>query len=618
MNTTTPIETNKFYANFFLGTQATSSFTQPYSLVLSKGGGNAQSWGLAISHTDLDQLVYGNQSNQLPGNPVEYYLNPIGLQSITLSASELGPSTVLNTDRLTGFSADVILRPSDQSSNSIVFPVLQGMGFVTGIYTGLQPLVQSCITFRDLVCVGAIGQGTYKYRVTLADGKSWLFYVTPDNDTGVYPAFNFDDSSTTIQGPSGFYGTIQVAKNPAGDSGEVVYDASAGVYARSASISGAVSDYTGTYGLTWEKAGQNATNKPVLMFALPHHVESFDAQTRIAVQPLQLRSTTKGNMTAVAADQWTMVESDLPIDMEFAPWSPSLGSVGTLSSDVQQTIYSASESELTTDVDSQSNLNSMYYSGKVLSKFATLVYTVHELANNPDLAASTLDGLKKAFTRFVNNEQQFPLVYDNTWKGVVSSAAYATNDLGQDFGNSGYNDHHFHYGYFIHAAAIIGALDPSWLNDANKAWVNMLIRDAGNSVSDDPSFPFSRAFDWFHGHSWAKGLFESADGKDQESTSEDAMFAYAVKMWGKTIGDKSMEARGNMMLALLRRSLKNYFLMEDDNLNHPSNFIGNKVTGIVSSSRTLEVGEANESTQLFENKAHHTTYFGTNLEFIQG
>ncbi|EED16751.1 endo-1,3-beta-glucanase Engl1 [Talaromyces stipitatus ATCC 10500] len=601
LNTTAPIETNKFYANFFLGNQTTSSFTQPYSLSWSRGTGNAGSWGLAISHTDLDQLVYGGPNNSLPGNPVEYYLNPIGLQSITLSARELGPSTVLNTDQLTGFSADVILQPSNQSSPSITFPVLQGMGFVTGIYTGLQPLVQSCITFRDLVCVGPIRQGTYKYRVTLADGKSWLFYVTPDSDNGVDPGFDFAGSNTAIQGPSGFSGIVQVAKNPLGGAGEAVYDKSAGVYARSASITGAVKDSTGIYRLTWEKAGKNATDTPVLMFALPHHVESFDGQTKSAVQPLQLRSTTKGNMTAVASDSWTMVESDLPIGIDFAPWSPSLGNVDGLSTDVQQTIKSSAESELTPDVDGQSNLNSMYYSGKVLSKFATLVYTVHTLANDPGRAAATLDGLKKAFTRFVNNEQQFPLNYDNSWRGVVSSAAYATNDLNQDFGNSGYNDHHFHYGYFIHAAAIIGALDPSWLNDANKAWVNMLVRDAGNPASNDPSFPFSRAFDWYHGHSWAKGLFPSADGKDQESTSEDAMFAYAVKMWGKTIGDKSMEARGNLMLALLRRSFKNYFLMENDNLNHPSNFIGNKVTGI-----------------LFENKAHHTTYFGTNLEFIQG
>jgi endoglucanase Acf2 len=38
-------------------------------------------------------------------------------------------------------------------------------------------------------------------------------------------------------------------------------------------------------------------------------------------------------------------------------------------------------------------------------------------------------------------------------------------------------------------------------------------------------------FDWYHGHSFAKGLFESADGKDEESSSEDAFFAYAIKMW---------------------------------------------------------------------------------------
>ena len=36
------------------------------------------------------------------------------------------------------------------------------------------------------------------------------------------------------------------------------------------------------------------------------------------------------------------------------------------------------------------------------------------------------------------------------------------------------------------------------------------------------------------------------------------------------------------MLSLLERTLRNYFLMEDSNRNHPANFIGNKVTGIVS------------------------------------
>jgi endo-1,3(4)-beta-glucanase len=41
--------------------------------------------------------------------------------------------------------------------------------------------------------------------------------------------------------------------------------------------------------------------------------------------------------------------------------------------------------------------------------------------------------------------------------------------------------------------------------------------------------------------------------------------------------------------------------MQSNNTNQPRNFIANKVTGI-----------------LFENKVDHTTYFGNNLEYIQG
>ena len=105
----------------------------------------------------------------------------------------------------------------------------------------------------------------------------------------------------------------------------------------------------------------------------------------------------------------------------------------------------------------------------------------------------------------------------------------------------------------------------------------------------------------YHGHSWAKGLFPSSDGKDQESTSEDAFFSYALKLWGRVTNDTAMEARGNLMLAIQKRSFRNYFLLESDNGNQPENFVANKVTGI-----------------LFENKVDHTTYFGNRTEFVQG
>ncbi len=245
------------------------------------------------------------------------------------------------------------------------------------------------------------------------------------------------------------------------------------------------------------------------------------------------------------------------------------------------------------------------------------MYTLHDLLGDTALAQAGLTNLKEAFAVFANNTQEYPLVYETAWGGIVSTASYVTGDSGVDFGNTYYNDHHFQYGfplsdcptfsnkttsyaYFVYAASIIGYLDPTWLT-ANKPYVNSLVRDFANPSTLDSYFPLSRNFDWYHGHSWAHGLYETFDGKDEESSSEDSLGAYAIKMWGHTIGDSNMEARGNLQLAITARSLQNYFLYTSDNKVQPSNFIGNKVSGI-----------------LFENKVDHTTYFGANAEYIQG
>ncbi|KAI9678861.1 MAG: hypothetical protein M1817_005921 [Caeruleum heppii] len=593
---TDPISTNKFYANFFLGSQTQPTWTHPYSVSWSRGSGNAQSYGLSISHIDDEQKAYA------PGNPPQYYLNPNGIQSMILSAAELAGSTSLSMDSLQSFSANVNLHPQAGAGPAVTFPLVQGMGFVTGKYSGATPVIQSSVFFRTITRVqefsGSGGQ-IAKFRFVLEDGKTWLVYAAPE--AGSQGLTLQVLSNSRVQATAPFSGIIQVAKVPAGSSeAEAIYDAAAGGYATAADISGSVNGASGSYTLKWTKAGISSDPSPLVMFALPHHVQSFDPTTGRLKTSLTLQTTTKGVATAVLADEWILVEQSLPIDMDFAPWDPSLRSRPTLSATARRIINEVAMSEVSQDIDAQSNLDSMYFSGKALSKFATLMYTVNDLAQNASLAQAGLTKLKTAFAVFAENRQQFPLLYETAWKGTVSSGAYVTGDAGQDFGNTYYNDHHFHYGYFIHAAAVIGYLDPSWI-PANKDWVNMLVRDAANPSRDDAYYPVSRAFDWYHGHSWAKGLFESGDGKDEESSSEDAFFAYALKMWGKVVGDSNMEARGNLMLAILTRTLQNYFLMEDSNRNQPPAFVPNKVTGI-----------------LFENKADHATYFGLNTEYIQG
>ena len=543
---------------------------------------------------------------------------------------------MLTTNKLQAFSVNAVLQPQAGSAAKITFPLLQGMGFVTGIYTGLQPIVNSGIQFLSIVPIEVPRQGVFKYKITLVDNKSWVMYAMPDD--GQNPGFQLV-SSTTFKGPADWSGFIQIAKNPAGSTGEFSYDKSAGFYATSATVSGSTLGVVGTYTISWTKAGlyvpPTAIAPPLIMFALPHHVASLGEATAASKLHIKLQTTTKGVATAVFANSWTLIEPNLPTDMGFAPWTPTKKIPTFLNSAALNTISQVAVSEVNQNMTAQTNLDSMYFSGKALSKFATLVYTIHDLLHMPDLALQGLNELKGTFARFVTNRQIHPLVYDTVWGGVVSSGTYTTGNTVLDFGNALYNDHHFHYGYFIHAAAVIAYLEPSWL-ELNKDWVNMLVRDAANPSSEDVYFPFSRMFDWYHGHSWAKGLFESADGKDEESSSEDAMFAYAVKMWGHVTGDQSMEARGNTMLSILARTLQSYFLLSSDNTNQAPNFIGNKVTGVVSFPSSLPLSflppfphlsqnpPSNSPTnpphpeQLFENKVDHTTYFGASTEYIQG
>ena len=172
-------------------------------------------------------------------------------------------------------------------------------------------------------------------------------------------------SNTLIQATGRFTGVIQVAKNPSGAVSEDLYDAAAGAYAYGADISGTADGTLGKYTLSWKRSVVSSTAGPLLMFALPHHVQSFDSATYVARKGLQLQTTTKGVATAVVKNSWTMQEGQLPLDMGFTPWSPTLRSVNSVSDAAVTAINAAGTTELSQDIDGQTNLDSMYFSGKV-------------------------------------------------------------------------------------------------------------------------------------------------------------------------------------------------------------------------------------------------------------
>ncbi|KPM35539.1 putative endo-1,3(4)-beta-glucanase 2 [Neonectria ditissima] len=590
---TGPLQTNKFYSNFFLSDQTSPTFTFPYSLAWVSGLGASASWGLAISHIEESQRVFGDVKYN---NAKSYYINPIGIQSMIISAKELGSKTVLRTDSITQFSARVNLQKDSSSAPAIQFPLVQGMPYVTAIFNGATPQIQSAVYFRNMTLVTKNPKSNVvKYNFLLEDGTTWRLYAykTKGNDLDLQIVNNGLALSS-----SAFYGTIQVTKDPLTTGSEALLDDGCGIYPTTVQLTGSVSGTKGTYNFKFVRAGHKTGN--IYMYALAHHLASFDADSTRRTKTLKLATTTKGQATLVLGSLWTMIEPTMPTNMGLDPWDATKGPLKTLSTKAKAAIKAVAQVEISQDMNAQTTTDSVYYSGKALAKFGQIVYVLNDMLGEKALAQAGLTKLKTAFSTFVANKQKYPLVYESAWGGVVSSATYKTGDSGLDFGNTYYNDHHFHYGYQILAAAYIAYLDKTWLA-ANKEYVHTLIRDISNPSASDPYFPAYRNFDWYHGHSWAHGLFSAWDGKNQESSSEDVLASYAVKIWGQVIKDTNMIARANLQLAVQARSLKQAYLYTSDNTAQPSSFIGNKAAGIV-----------------FENKIDHTTFFSAEIEAIQG
>ncbi|KAF8416323.1 endo-1,3-beta-glucanase Engl1 [Terfezia claveryi] len=578
-----PIQTNKFYSNLYLGSQGQAVWTLPYVVWVDK---NPLSWGLSISHTEARQLAFG------PGgaDPPRFFISPLGIKSLAFSATEFNAGSTINTAQHQDYSVELSLYANHGTfgaeTKKITSNLVLGMGFVTARYYDLVPVLNSGVMFLQLEKGVSPRPGVDKWKATLEDRTVWFIYLCPEGR----PSVNLKlESNSRVVGDFSFTGYIQITKAP-NAAAEPTIDSTAGAFPLTTILTAnySIQNNVASYQLTHIKHGSNNAGA-LLMYALPHHITSFEAVTAQGVAPgIKLQTPTKGNATAVVANQWRFTEAGLP--SEYATWLPNDG-FGLSDPAIRSVIDAALRKEIRQDFVNGSNLDSMYFAGK---------------ARDKELTRTSLERLKAAVDRFATNKQKYGLVYETTWKGIISDAMFKTGDQMTDFGNGNYNDHHFHYGYHIYAAAVIGHIEMvlngrlDWA-ERNKAWVNTMIRDVANPSDKDPYFPVSRCFDWWHGHSWAKGVFESGDGKDQESTSEDYNYAYAQRLWGLITGDRAMEGRALLMLSIMKRSFNTYFLLDDKNTVQPQPFIRNKVTGI-----------------LFENKVDHTTYFGLKEEYIHG
>lgn len=165
----------------------------------------------------------------------------------------------------------------------------------------------------------------------------------------------------------------------------------------------------------------------------------------------------------------------------------------------------------------------VYFGGAWLGAVASLALLAdtYELAAEETILLDRLElELRSRLTGFRYDEVKRMLVAVNT-----------------EFGNEKGNDHHFHYGYYIRAAAVLLAERPE-LRDEFVPLVSALVDDIATTNRASTRAPYLRHLDVYAGHSWADGEAHFADGNNQESTSEALNSWYALYLWYLTMDDQ--------------------------------------------------------------------------------
>lgn len=213
-----------------------------------------------------------------------------------------------------------------------------------------------------------------------------------------------------------------------------------------------------------------------------------------------------------------------------------------------------------------------YWAGKSLGRVANLAWLAHGLGD-ADTTSRLVRALEHELDDWFDGEPPQRFVYDATWKTLIGLPA------GYQSGTE-LNDHHFHYGYFVWAAATVAALDPS--RHAAETWgpfVRTIIHDVANADDADTRFPRLRYFDPYAGHSWASGPAMFDDGNNEESSSEDVNFAAAVLLWGTVTGDAATRDLGAFLYETLVSAIDQYWLDVDHDV-FPKGY-AHPVAGIV-------------------------------------
>jgi uncharacterized protein YjdB/endoglucanase Acf2 len=315
----------------------------------------------------------------------------------------------------------------------------------------------------------------------------------------------------------------------------------------------ATSNMRSTY--TVSTAVKEGTGTTVLQALLPHqwaHLSSTSAQPGTYVY-----TSVRGTMKVLAGNTFVVdnkFKGILPTMPNTAKNSSSFDP-GALSAKIDQ--VKGEQLQLWTD---------SYNDGLLMNKLVQVARIADQQGNTAarDQIVATVKARLENWLKTDAGENAFMLYYNTQWTTLIPFPAghYSDTNL---------NDHHFHYGYFIMAAAAMEQFQPGWA----ASWgpmVNMLISDAANWDRTNTKFPFLRHFNPYAGHSWAAGLLNNEPhGNNEESSSEGMNFNAALINWGTETGNTAIRDLGIYLYTTQQTAIEEYWFDQSDR-NFPSTY----------------------------------------------
>lgn len=93
-----------------------------------------------------------------------------------------------------------------------------------------------------------------------------------------------------------------------------------------------------------------------------------------------------------------------------------------------------------------------------LPRFEMNIHTyISDSLGISDARQQAMTTLTSTLTPWLTGTNPNALVYDKVYGGIISTNG--VSDPNADYGNGYYNDHHFHYGYFVFAFAVIAKVN---------------------------------------------------------------------------------------------------------------------------------------------------------------